>query len=145
MSGPSGGTLQVLSSFTPFNQAVLSDDDTDLGSGGVVLLPDLPAGSAHQHLLVQCRQARDRLPGGPRQHGRLQLHHGPGGAGIAGRDRRALWDACILEQHGVLGRADRQSEGVFVQRRRQRAAFAIGGFLFAGEFCISGANALDFG
>ena len=25
----------------------------DLGSGGVVLLPDLPAGSAHQHLLVQ--------------------------------------------------------------------------------------------
>ena len=53
MSFPSGGTLQVLSSFTPFNQETLSDNDTDLGSGGVVLLPALPAGSAHQNLLVQ--------------------------------------------------------------------------------------------
>jgi hypothetical protein len=52
MSGPTGGTLQVLSYFTPFNQAVLFDDQ-DLGSGGVVLLPDLPVGSAHQQLLVQ--------------------------------------------------------------------------------------------
>jgi hypothetical protein len=52
MSPPSGGTLRVLSSFTPFNQDVLSENDTDLGSGGVVLLPDLPAGSPHQHLLV---------------------------------------------------------------------------------------------
>jgi hypothetical protein len=54
MSGPTGGTLRPLSYFTPFNQDVLAADDTDLGSGGVVLLPDLPAGSAHQHLLVQC-------------------------------------------------------------------------------------------
>jgi hypothetical protein len=53
MSGPTGGTLRVLSYFTPFNQDVLSENDTDLGSGGAVLLPDLPAGSAHQHLLVQ--------------------------------------------------------------------------------------------
>jgi hypothetical protein len=52
MSPPSAGTLQVLSYFAPFDQAVLFND-TDLGSGGVVLLPDLPAGSAHQHLLVQ--------------------------------------------------------------------------------------------
>jgi len=52
LSPPSGGTLQVLSYFAPFDQAVLFND-TDLGSGGVVLLPDLPAGSAHQHLLVQ--------------------------------------------------------------------------------------------
>ncbi|MGA3073678.1 MAG: chitobiase/beta-hexosaminidase C-terminal domain-containing protein [Bryobacteraceae bacterium] len=54
MSGPTGGTLRVLSYFTPFNQDVLSEDDIDLGGGGVVLLPDLPAGSAHQDLLVEC-------------------------------------------------------------------------------------------
>lgn len=53
MGGPSGGKLPVLSYFTPFNQAQLAQNDTDLGSGGVVLLPDLPVGSAHQHLLVQ--------------------------------------------------------------------------------------------
>jgi len=53
MSGPTGGTLRVLSHFTPFNQDVLSENDIDLGSGGVVLLPALPAGSAHQNLLVQ--------------------------------------------------------------------------------------------
>jgi len=54
MGGPSGGKLSVLTYFTPFNQDMLSNDDIDLGSGGVVLLPDLPAGSAHQHLLVEC-------------------------------------------------------------------------------------------
>ncbi len=54
MAGPAGGKLSVLTYFTPFNQDVLADDDIDLGSGGVVLLPDLPAGSAHQHLLVEC-------------------------------------------------------------------------------------------
>ena len=53
MSPPTGGTLRVLSHFTPFNQDVLSENDIDLGSGGVVLLPALPAGSAHQNLLVQ--------------------------------------------------------------------------------------------
>jgi len=54
MGGPSGGKLPVLTYFTPFNQDVLAENDTDLGSGGVVLLPDLPKGSAHTHLLVEC-------------------------------------------------------------------------------------------
>jgi len=52
LSSPSGGLFSVEDWFTPYNQSGLSGTDTDLGSGGVLLLPDLPAGSAHQHLLT---------------------------------------------------------------------------------------------
>ena len=50
---PAAGGFPVLDSFTPSNQGTLSVNDIDLGSGGVLLLPDLPAGSSPQHLLVQ--------------------------------------------------------------------------------------------
>ena len=50
LSGPSGGTFTIADWFTPFNQSSLSGGDTDLGSGGVMLLPNLPSG---QQLLVQ--------------------------------------------------------------------------------------------
>jgi hypothetical protein len=53
LNPPSSGTFNVADWFTPYNQQDLSDHDTDLGSGGLLLLPDLPAGSPHQHLLVQ--------------------------------------------------------------------------------------------
>jgi hypothetical protein len=41
----------LLDYFTPFNQARLSRHDGDLGSGGVLLLPDQPG--SHPHLLVE--------------------------------------------------------------------------------------------
>jgi hypothetical protein len=53
LSGPSGGQFTVADWFTPSNQSSLSAGDTDVASGGVLLLPDLPAGSVHTHLLVQ--------------------------------------------------------------------------------------------
>jgi hypothetical protein len=53
LSGPTNGSLSVADWFTPFNQSTLNGGDTDLGSGGILLLPDLPAGSAHQQLLIQ--------------------------------------------------------------------------------------------
>ncbi|MGA7819602.1 MAG: Ig-like domain repeat protein [Candidatus Sulfotelmatobacter sp.] len=52
--GPaSNGSLPVLDWFTPWNQNALSGEDSDVGSAGVLLLPDLPAGLPHQQLLVQ--------------------------------------------------------------------------------------------
>jgi len=53
LSGPSGGVFTIADWFTPINQSTLSVDDTDVGSGGLLLLPDLPTGSAHQQQLVQ--------------------------------------------------------------------------------------------
>jgi len=42
--------LTVADYFTPYNQASLAAADTDLGSGGLILLPDQPG--PHPHLLV---------------------------------------------------------------------------------------------
>jgi hypothetical protein len=44
------GSLGIVDYFTPANQAMLNKKDLDLGSGGVLLLPDQPG--AHPHLLV---------------------------------------------------------------------------------------------
>ncbi len=45
-----GRGISVTDSFTPFNEQTLADNDTDLGSGGPMVLPDQPG--AHPHLLV---------------------------------------------------------------------------------------------
>jgi Abnormal spindle-like microcephaly-assoc'd, ASPM-SPD-2-Hydin len=45
-----GGGLTVADYFTPFNQSVLNINDLDLGSGGVMLLPDQP--TLPSHLLI---------------------------------------------------------------------------------------------
>ena len=41
---PSGATLPVLDSFTPYNQGSLASVDSDLSSGGLILLPTLANG-----------------------------------------------------------------------------------------------------
>jgi len=55
LAPPSGGTFAVADWFTPRDQDDLnaSGADTDLGSGGVLLLPDQPSGYTHTQLLVQ--------------------------------------------------------------------------------------------
>ncbi len=47
-----GWGLRVMDYFAPFNNQTLSTDDTDLGSGGCLLLPDSAGSEAHPHLLV---------------------------------------------------------------------------------------------
>ena len=47
---PSAGSFPLVDYFTPWNQALLSVPDNDLGSGGLVLLPQLSSG---QQLLAQ--------------------------------------------------------------------------------------------
>ncbi|HET7625115.1 MAG TPA: hypothetical protein VFM25_07610, partial [Verrucomicrobiae bacterium] len=46
------GGLAVDDYFTPYENQFLADNDLDLGSGGVILLPDQPG--PHPHLVVSC-------------------------------------------------------------------------------------------
>jgi hypothetical protein len=45
--------LSVTDYFTPYERDYLDQNDLDLGSGGVLLLPDSAGSAAHPHLLVQ--------------------------------------------------------------------------------------------
>jgi hypothetical protein len=71
-----GTVMPVASFFTPFNWQQLDNSDADLGSGGVMLLPDSVGSTAHPHLMVETGKDghiylldRDNLggftPGGP--------------------------------------------------------------------------------
>jgi fibronectin type 3 domain-containing protein len=47
-----GWGLRVADFFTPFNEAILQQNDRDVGSGGLLLLPDSMGSTATPHLMV---------------------------------------------------------------------------------------------
>ena len=49
---PTGASINLVDYFTPWDESMLDVYDTDVGSGGILLLPDQP-GSPYPHLLVQ--------------------------------------------------------------------------------------------
>jgi hypothetical protein len=49
---PSGTNLSLADYFTPYNQQSLSSDDWDVGSSGLIVLPDAAGNAAHPHLVV---------------------------------------------------------------------------------------------
>ena len=52
--GTTNAILSLLDYFTPYDQASLNSSDDDLGSGGVMLLPDQPG--TYPHLLVEANK-----------------------------------------------------------------------------------------
>ncbi len=54
-----GGGLSVSDYFTPYNQATLSADDSDLGASGHILLPDSFGSAAHPHLITGSDKTSD--------------------------------------------------------------------------------------
>jgi len=56
---PSGGTFPVLSYFSPSNELTLENGDIDLGSGGLLLLPDVTVGGVSKSYLVQAGKDGD--------------------------------------------------------------------------------------
>jgi hypothetical protein len=52
-STPNGVNLSIAGWFTPFDQLMLEQNDTDLGSGAPVLFPDFTSTTLPKHLLVE--------------------------------------------------------------------------------------------
>ena len=127
------GSLSVIDWFTPGNQKNLDKHDLDLGSGGVLLLPNLPSGIARPHLLVQMGKdetirvidrdsmgkfcgsddcANNQIP--------QELSNNPSAGGIWGAP--AYWHGTVYWAGGL---GSRQGKGLGRQWQWGRAAFRL--------------------
>ena len=132
---PSGGKFPVVDYFTPYNQSSLSGGDTDVASGGLVLLPNLSSG---QQLLTQMGKEGKMYLIDRNNMGKYCVNQTPPCNGsdtnivqeIPGCNCWSLGHASLLERQRVLGRRQRwrwagQSEGIFVQRQQQWTDFGF--------------------
>jgi hypothetical protein len=100
----------VVDYFTPYNQQSLSDQDLDLGSGGVVLLPDQSGPYPHE-LVGAAKQgtiyvvSRDNM-------GRFDPKSDHVVQEIDNALPEGSYDTRLLQRPGVLWRDSRLHEGV---------------------------------
>ena len=111
--------LAVADYFTPYNQATLAANDTDLGSGGTILLPDSVGSAAHPHLMVGCGKDGilhlvDRDNMGHYNTGQRQSNR----AGSARGHRRRLEHAGLFQQSDLLSGSRRRDESLSHHQRR---------------------------
>ena len=129
---PSGGNFPVLDYFTPYNQTSLSGGDTDVASGGLVLLPALPSG---QQLLAQMGKEGKIYLIDSNNMGKYCVNAVPAcrgsdpniveeipgaTAGVWGTP--AYWNGSMYWGAGSAG-YPRQPEGIFLQCQRQWTDF----------------------
>jgi hypothetical protein len=86
-----GRDLRLLDSFTPANQPDLMAEDLDLGSGGVLVVPD-EAGAATA-LLMACGKRRQSVHFEPSSYGRLYRTWRRQPAGPSGPAVESSWIA----------------------------------------------------
>ena len=115
-----GWGLKVVDYFTPDNQQTLDDDDLDLDSGGVVLLPPQP-GSHPNELIAAGKQGTiyviDCDKHGPLQPDRQRRRPGAGRSPRIGRRQwRFVRHSRVLWRRGLLRRRGRRPGIVPAQR-----------------------------
>ncbi len=101
-----GWGFKIVDYFTPWNQSDLDNNDTDLGSGGLIILPDQSSGP--KHLLVHCGKKgtiylvnRDNLGKSHSGSGNDQVvQEIPGG--IAGSWTTPAFMSNIVYYHGAV-------------------------------------------
>ena len=113
------GGLAVADYFEMDNEASENGSDTDLGSGGAMVLPDLSDGAGHtMHLAVGAGKDTNLYVVNRDSMGKFscqQQQHLSGTRGaIAGR---RLGDARIFQQHGVLRIGGKPDSGVHHHQR----------------------------
>ena len=112
--------LAVADYFTMFNTVSESAADTDLGSGGALVLPDMVDGQGNtRQLAVGAGKGQQSLSRGPFEHGQVQS--GQRQRHLSGTRRRAVrWSvghACVLQRRALLRFRRKQSAGVPVCER----------------------------
>ena len=127
--GVNGWGFKVADYFMAYNNVALDDNDTDLGSGGPLLLPDSAGIPGHPHLLVAGGKEgkiylidRDNMG----KFDARERQRGQRGCQRRGTTRRRLslaapLHARVLQRHAVLRlRLQRQRRGIHDQQRRRR-------------------------
>ena len=141
--------LAVVDYFTPYNQAAMAAADTDLGSGGPLLLPDSAGSAAHPHLIVGAGKAgiihlvdRDNL-GKYNSANDNQIVQEVGGQIAGVWSSPAYWNHLLFYNgNGDVMKAFTINNGVLVAAPQSRSSASFG---FPGATPVISANGTNNG